>query len=225
MARGRMIDKVVILSKKIDKISEGAENLYYRIYVNTDDFGLFHADPKILKGLVYTLRNISLSTIEKRLNELIKVELIKIYNSNNEKYLEIVDFEEHQTFRKDYTRKYKHPKPTKESYESVQGCTESSSKLNKDKLNENKIKEEKIYKKEFDIFMKIYDLNVAGEDAFKAFKALRRKGITFQTIKDAVKGYANHLKVETWKKQMYPASFLRNEKWKDFIGVEHKPSL
>ena len=135
MARGRMIDKVIILSKKINATSEGAENLYYRIYVNTDDFGLFHADPKILKGQIYTLRSISVATIERRLNELIEIGLVKIYESDGEKYLEIVGFEKHQTFRKDYVRKYEYPKPDTNSYELVR-----KSPTNINKINSNQIK-------------------------------------------------------------------------------------
>lgn len=139
MARGRMIDKVVILSRKINAVSEGAENLYYRIYANTDDFGIFHADPKILKGQIYTLRSISVPTIEKRLNELINIILVKVFVNNGEEYLEIVDFEKHQTFRKDYTRKHEYPSPGINSYKSVQGSTKSPTKLNKSKLNKNKL--------------------------------------------------------------------------------------
>lgn len=138
MARGRMIDKVIILSTKINAISEGAENLYYRIYVNTDDFGLFHADPTILKGQVYTLRNISVPTVRKRLTELIEIGLVKIYEIDGEKYLKIVGFEKHQTFRKDYVRKYKYPKPVTNSYELVRTRTESPTNINKTKLNQIK---------------------------------------------------------------------------------------
>ena len=137
-----MIDKVIILSQKINAISEGAENLYYRIYVNTDDFGLFHADPEILKGLVYTLRKISTEIIENRLNELIEIELIKIYKHNNETYLEIVDFEDHQIFRKDYKRKREYPKPNTNSYKPVRNRTESPTNINEIKLNKIKLNED-----------------------------------------------------------------------------------
>ena len=143
MARGRMIDKVIILSRKINAVSEGAENLYYRIYVNTDDFGLFHADPEILKGQIYTLRkDITIEIIQNRLDELIEIELIKIYKYNSEAYLEIVDFEKHQTFRKDYTRKYDYPKPDTKSYEPVRNRTKSFSNINEIKLKETNLKED-----------------------------------------------------------------------------------
>jgi len=139
-----MIDRVIVLSRKINAISEGAENLYYRIYPHTDDFGLFHADPKILKGQLYALRSISVTIIEKRLDELIQVGLVKIYENDGEKYLKIVDFEKHQDFRKDYTRKYQYPKPDARSYEVVRTRTKSPTNINEIKLNESKVKESEL---------------------------------------------------------------------------------
>lgn len=147
MARGRMIDKVICLSQKINTVSEGAENLYYRIYVNTDDFGRYHADPKILKGKVYTLRSISVATIEKRLNELMEVRggdktkdygLIDIYESGGELYLEIMDFKEHQSFRKDYVRKHLFPMSGTDPNGVVRSRTESPSKLIKINIKKSK---------------------------------------------------------------------------------------
>ncbi|GAH35586.1 unnamed protein product [marine sediment metagenome] len=171
MARGRMIDKVIILSQKINTVSEGAENLYYRIYVNTDDFGLFHADPEILKGLVYTLRKISIETIENRLDELIKIELIKIYKHNNETYLEIVDFEDHQTFRKDYKRKREYPKPNTKSYEPVQSRTESPTNINEIKLKETKLNEEDT--KIITLLSKVKNYPFNKEEDLKFIQALK----------------------------------------------------
>ena len=108
-----MIHRVVILSKKINAISEGAENLYYRIYVNTDDYGRYHADQEILKGQIYTRKKISKAIIEKRLNELWNIGLINFYKNNNETYLEIVDFEKHQKFRSDVKKRAEYPEPKK----------------------------------------------------------------------------------------------------------------
>jgi len=173
MARGRMIDKVIILSRKINAVSEGAENLYYRIYVNTDDFGLFHADPEILKGQIYTLRkDISVAIIQNRLDELIEIELIKIYKYNSETYLEIVDFEKHQTFRKDYTRKYDYPKPDTKSYEPVQNRTESPTNINEIKLKETKLKEDKGCKDILNLLSKVKDYPFNEERDRKFIEAL-----------------------------------------------------
>lgn len=103
--------------------------------------------------------------------------------------------------------------------------TDTKNRIEKNRIEKIREEENKKYEKEFNEFLKIYNLNAAPKDAFKAFKALRRKGIVFKTIKEAVKGYANHLKNEPWKKQMYPATFLRSERWKDFIGVKHEEPL
>jgi len=149
MARGRMIDKVIILSKKINKISEGAENLYYRLLVMTDDFGRYHADPEIIKGTIYTRRKVSLSIIKKRVNELWEIGLIKLYEDDSEQYLEIVKFENHQKFRDDVKKKADYPEPKKflqrsrnkpvtTRNESERNETKRCSKLSKDKLSKDK---------------------------------------------------------------------------------------
>ena len=79
MASGRLLNKKIILSRKINSISDGAENLYYRLLVMSDDFGRYHADPQIIKGTVYTLKKISSVVIKNRLQELSSIRLIKIY--------------------------------------------------------------------------------------------------------------------------------------------------
>lgn len=150
MARGRMIDRVIILSKKINAISEGAENLYYRIYVNTDDYGRYHADSEILKGQIYTRKKISKTIIEKRLNELWNIGLINLYKNNDETYLEIVDFEKHQIFRSDVKKRAEYPEPEKflqrSRNESDTARNESNqdrcSKLNEVNINEVNVREE-----------------------------------------------------------------------------------
>lgn len=204
MARGRMIDKVIILSKKINTISEGAENLYYRIYVNTDDFGLFHADPKILKGQIYTLRNISIATIEKRLNELIEIGLIKVYENTGERYLEIIGFEKHQTFRKDYKRKHEYPSPSTKSYGAVRSRTESPTKLNQIKLNQIKINKSKVSESELlDLCTKI--VSYLNEKANKKFSPKTENTIKLIKVRtdDGYKlkdfKYVIDVKVSRWK--------------------------
>jgi len=99
-----------------------------------------------------------------------------------------------------------------------------NSTLNNNKLNNN------TYIDEFSQFWNYYNFKVAKQDTLKAFKALRRKGTTLNEIMDAAKGYFNHLKNEKVhnnfeKSQKYPAGFLRNNYWKDFIGVVYKPPM
>jgi len=106
-----MLNKAIILSKKINAVSEGAENLYYRLLVNTDDFGRFRAEPEIIKGQIYTIRKISVGQVADRLQELREIGLIRLYVVDEETYLEITKFEEHQKFRSDIQKKEEYPVP------------------------------------------------------------------------------------------------------------------
>ena len=121
-----------------------------------------------------------------------------------------------------YNRVQKHRKKKKGGkalHCNENGVTKSyHNKLNHNKLNNN------TYTDEFSLFWNYYNYKVAKKDALKAFEALRRKGETFDNIMEAAKGYFNHLRNEKVhsnfeKAMMYPATFLRNEKWKDFLGV------
>lgn len=111
MAQARMLNKAIILSKKINAVSEGAENLYYRLLVNADDFGRFRAEPEIIRGQIYTLRKISVGQIAGRLQQLTEIGLIRLYKVEGETYLEITKFEEHQKFRSDIPKKSEYPAP------------------------------------------------------------------------------------------------------------------
>jgi hypothetical protein len=143
-----MIDKVVILSKKVNAVSEGAENLYYRANISADDYGRYHAEPEILKGQIYTLRKISLKEIARRVDELWRINLVKLYEVSGERYLEVVDFEKHQTFKTDRAKKAEYPEPKGYlKYESggrkdplgIQPVPNGS--LSKDKLSKDKLRE------------------------------------------------------------------------------------
>lgn len=82
---------------------------------------------------------------------------------------------------------------------------------------------------EFKKFWEWYPIHISKIDAKKAFKALRKK-TSFTEITEALRGYANYLKKQRIKKNfdqtpMYPATFLRSERWRDFIGITYKPEL
>jgi len=244
MTKGRLLSKVIILSRKLNQISEGSENLYYRLLATCDDFGRFHADPIIIKGQLYTLKKITPAIIEKRLSELVKIGLIKLYEDNGEKYLEITKFDNHQIFRSDYNRKSDYPVPAKyirgdvtKSNEAERSQTRSPSNSNSTvqyiNSNSNADSQNEI-QKHFDAFYEAYPRKIAKDDAFIAFKALI-KTIPVETIASAVNGYNNFLKTKMQNENkefkeiidyvLYPASFLRKNKWKDYIDFKYEPRL
>jgi len=216
MAKGRILAKKIILSKKINNVSEGAENLYYRILVMTDDFGRYHADPKIIKGQLYPLRSISLKTIEKRLNELHNIGLILMYKNDDELYLEIKQFEIFQKFRSDIQRREEYP-PFKQGsrIESVTGRIEHDTACNVDssRQNRNLIIIKSLNKNLKEELIKI--INYLNERAGKNFspyskktislvKILFNEGYKFKDFKKVI-----DIKVTKWKGDEKMDDFLR----------------
>jgi hypothetical protein len=237
MAQARMLNKAIILSKKINAVSEGAENLYYRLLVNADDFGRFRAEPEVIRGQVYTLRPIGVLKIGQRLQELAEIGLIQLYKVDGEVYLEITKFEEHQKFRSDIQKKEEYPIPVTyldasdtswNEPERVRTPTQSRRNNNNNRNNnENRNQNKEGELKEFEQFWEAYPKHIHKQDALKAFLVLRKKE-TLEGIARATNGYNAYLKKQETddpKYVMHPATFLRNEKYKDYIGVECKPKL
>ncbi|MFH1441315.1 MAG: hypothetical protein ABIH18_04690 [Candidatus Omnitrophota bacterium] len=65
-----MIDESICIDKRLNSVSEGAENLFYRLLSKTDDAGRIFADSSLIKGQIYPRRDISVKEIENRLREL-----------------------------------------------------------------------------------------------------------------------------------------------------------
>lgn len=154
MPRNRLLSDVIILSQKINSISEGAENLFYRILVSVDDFGRYHADPKILKGKTYTLRRVSVQQISKRLGELDRSGLINVYSVNGENYLQVTDFEKFQRFRSDIKRKADFPECVTTRNEHDTTCDVKKRKV---EFNKSKSKEEEKREREKNTVKEIID--------------------------------------------------------------------
>jgi hypothetical protein len=82
---------------------------------------------------------------------------------------------------------------------------------------------------EFNLFWESYPTKVNKKDAIKAFKALR-KTTSLEEIAQAHNGYMDFLKHQRVYKNfeqapMYPATFLRSERWKEYMGFQYKPKL
>lgn len=78
--------------------------------------------------------------------------------------------------------------------------------------------------KEFAEFWETYPKKVAKQDALKAYRALRRK-TSMADIAGALNGYNSIIRQKGTDLQyvMHPATFLRNEKWRDFVGQDKPP--
>lgn len=79
-------------SEKIDKISFPAEALFIRLMMKADDYGSYHANPKLIKSFCFPLKNIRETEISRWLYELESAGIIAFYDAENKHYLHIIDF-------------------------------------------------------------------------------------------------------------------------------------
>lgn len=79
-------------SEKIDAISFQAEVLLLRLMMKADDFGSYHANPKLINAFCFPLKSIRDTDIIRWLQELASADLIVLYNADNKPYLNILNF-------------------------------------------------------------------------------------------------------------------------------------
>jgi len=115
MSGKRMLHKNICISKKLSKISYEAECLYYRILVNCDDEGRFHANPHTVKDSCMPIRVTNPERIRIVLDELENNRLIHRYVVDNVDYLEVVRFSDFQILRSDVKKRVDYPKRRNES--------------------------------------------------------------------------------------------------------------
>jgi hypothetical protein len=100
-------------SEKINRVSEGAEVLYVRLLAASDDYHHYYADPARVAHKLFTERMLAgQATVEgvaARLDELARVDLIRLYESDGKQYLEIVHC--FKKFRSDVRRVARFPMP------------------------------------------------------------------------------------------------------------------
>lgn len=233
MARGRMIDKRIGMSKKLGKVHDKARTLYFMIYPHLDREGrIKFEDIEDLKDeIIPKFKDWPLKKIAEALNELADIELIILYPNKKEIAMQFLRFEDFQYgLRKDREAESLVP-PAPEDSGVYRINPLLSLSLSSRKLKEgSKEKEENILKEEFSQFWNIYNHKIAEKDAFKAFKALRRKGIELERILKCTNGYLGFLKSQKIhknfkQKKKYPAGFLRNDYLFDYEDFKYEPPL
>ncbi len=100
MAKGRMLNKNISQSKKFNlKLKDDFHRLVYcMILPHTDRDGRLEGMPYYIKSIVFPWReDVSIKKIETALKSLDEVGLIKWYSIDDEKYIQITQFNEGQT--------------------------------------------------------------------------------------------------------------------------------
>ena len=102
----RILKESICRSEEIDSLSWFEEVLFYRLIVMCDDFGRFDGRLKIIKASCFPLKSVTEKDIDKALNRLSAVGLVKVYKVEEKPYLQLVTWGCHQTIR---NQKSKYP--------------------------------------------------------------------------------------------------------------------
>ena len=111
----RIIKESICTSDSLNSLSDFEENLFYKLIVNCDDYGLFDARPAILKSRCYPLRErLTLRNIEDALSSLARVGCVELYEVDGKPFLRLPTWEVHQQVR---AKKPRFPAPDKNGYQ------------------------------------------------------------------------------------------------------------
>ena len=101
----RILKESICVSKDILRMSWFEEVFFYRLIVTVDDYGCYFASPAILRGKMFPRDSVTDAQVEKAMNTLSSLGIIRTYTVEDESYLEIVTWDKHQTRRAKH-RKY-----------------------------------------------------------------------------------------------------------------------
>ena len=81
-------------SEKIDELTSESERFFTRLIMKVDDYGCFWADTRLLKANLFPLKldKIREADMLRWMAECQKAGLIVLYEVNQKKYLQIIDF-------------------------------------------------------------------------------------------------------------------------------------
>lgn len=143
MARGRIISKSISNSRKVNSVCDQAALLFSWIQAHTDDYGRVEGGADDVLFSIVPRRGWNEEQVDVYLKELWEAKLLKSYHVDEKRYLEVVDFDEHQTFRSDRSRKAECPEPNEYDDEWY---TKVSQRVQKDaevKLSQGKVSQVK----------------------------------------------------------------------------------
>jgi hypothetical protein len=140
MAQRRMISKSISTSRKLARVSDRAALLFTWLQPHTDDYGRMEGDPPTVRARVVPMRKWTDEHVETALEELVKAGLLYWYEAEGEQYVEIVAFEEHQTFKNDRPRRAEYPGRPADS-DGIQNVPDGNNRPRK--LSEGKLSEVK----------------------------------------------------------------------------------
>jgi DnaD/phage-associated family protein len=104
----RILKESICTSETLADLSWFEEVLFYRLIVLADDYGIFDARPKIIKGRAFPLDRVTEQQIEEALHTLATAGIVNLYTVGGRPYLQLESWAKHQQIR---AKKSKYPQP------------------------------------------------------------------------------------------------------------------
>jgi len=239
MAKGRLLKTNISDSDKLAIASNDSVRLVWTwMLAFLDIEGRTTADLDLVKGKIFPkIKSMTKNKIWKCLWELNELDLIILYGIKKKGiFIQFQGFHEHQSLRKNREGESKIPPCVKGSRITPGPLQEYSAlslslslSLSSSLSLSTKAIEHK-WEGLFQEFWEAYDYKVKIQDARNAFFTLLRKKIPIEDIRKAVNGYHAFLDYKKNEKnfdqeKMYPSSFLRSDRWKDYLKFKKKAPL
>ena len=116
----RYIREEYLTSERVDLLDAREERFYFRLFLVVDDFGRFEANEKLLKSMVFPLKeNVRATDITRWLAACEKAGLICLYTVSGKRYLSIERFAQTRANCRSSKSKYPEPPPEKSSFNAL----------------------------------------------------------------------------------------------------------
>lgn len=208
-------------SEVMDNLSPGAEVFFTRLIMRADDYGSYHANPKLLKAGLFPLKTYSETKVAEWLNECIDAGLVFEYEVAGKTYIRIDKFGQRMR-----NMRNKFPEPLSDKSPQVAANGRKSppetrnQKLETETRNESETETESASAQvdvwpRFDDWWDLYDKGRSKAKCKKKWEKIS------QEVREEIMIHTGDYVRATPDKQYRkdPTTYLNNESWNDEIIV------
>lgn len=208
----RIIKESICTSDTIDLLSWFEEVFFYRLIVNSDDYGRLDARPAILKARLFPLKNVTEKQICDALNKLSTVGIVTVYEYDGRPYLQLVTWDKHQQIR---AKKSKYPTPDESCNQMISDDIKCPRNPIQSESNPNQ--NPNIYAQRFEEFWQAYPRKRSKGQAERTWYKIKPD----EQLHDRIMQSLEQAKTSVdWKKNKgqyipYPSTWLNSKGWED----------
>lgn len=217
----RVIRDELLTSERYWSVSIEAQRLFIHLLLNVDDVARFSGKNYTIRSACFPGQAIEPAKVEKLLAELQDIDLIRMYDANNERFIFVPRFKQRLRFTKS-----RYPAPPQEINDIAPEKTDSSpsqdglkSDSSPQKRSEEKRREVKppLVAASFERFWEAYPKRKNRGQAERAWQKLKPSE---QLIAEILQGIERAKTSEFWRKESgrfipYPATWLGAKGWLD----------